>query len=121
MWAIFNRTRFAVNRTFARDLEGAEVWIVAVRATFAIAEDGAVTLAKEQQPVCVAPQYSGEPGRSGLRYDMDLLRTKPGTDVVLHACAHAPNGQPATEVDVALSITGPAGIAGDSRTVIGNV
>lgn len=107
MWAVTNKTRFNVARAFARDAQGAEVWIVVVRATFSIASDGPdaqVAVASEQHDVCLSPQYFGEPGRTSLRYDLDVVRTKPGTDVVLHAHAHAPGGQPARTVDVGVAV-----------------
>ena len=34
MWGIDNRTPFAVDRTWIRDSEGAEIWVVAVKATY---------------------------------------------------------------------------------------
>lgn len=104
MWAVTNETRFKVDRVFARDAEGAEVWIVAVRGTFSFTPDGQVDVAPDQQDVCLAPEYFGEAGRTSLRYDMDLVRTKPGTDVVLHAGAHAPGGWAAPAVEVSWTV-----------------
>jgi len=104
MWALTNRTRFKAERTSARNGEGAEIWIVAVRATFTITPDGLLAVTEEQQDVCPAPQYFGEAGKTSLQYDMDLVRTKPGTDVILHAHAYAPGGRPSPSVDVSCSI-----------------
>jgi len=107
MWAVTNNTRFKVAPAFARDAQGAEIWIVAVRATFSIASDGPearVTVADEQHDVCLSPQHFGEPGRASLRYDIDVVRTKPGTDIILHAHAHAPGGKPARAVDVGVAV-----------------
>ena len=84
MWAVTNQTKFKADRAVARSAAGAEIWIVAVRATFSVSLDGRVTVADDQDDVCLAPKYFGEPGGSSLRYDLDLVRTKPGTDVVLH-------------------------------------
>jgi hypothetical protein len=104
MWALSNRTKFKAARTFARDARGAEVWVLAVRATFSISSDGQITLAEEQEDVCLAPKYFGEPGVSGLRYDTDLVRIKSGTDVILHAHAYAPYGRPVRSVDVSWTV-----------------
>lgn len=104
MWAVTNRTRFAVGRAFARDPGGAEFWLVAVRATFTVASDGRVAVADEQEPVALVPAYEGEPGRSSLRHETDLVRTKSGTDVVLRAAAYAPGGRPAPAVDVSAAV-----------------
>ena len=35
---------------------------------------------------------------------MDLVHTKPTTDVLLHGHAHVPQGKPATQVDVSLAV-----------------
>ena len=104
MWAVTNQTKFKADRAVARSAAGAEIWIVAVRATFSVSLDGRVTVADDQDDVCLAPKYFGEPGGSSLRYDLDLVRTKPGTDVVLHGYAHAPGGRPVQFVDSSLVV-----------------
>jgi hypothetical protein len=106
MWGLSNRTKFRTDRTFVRDQSGAEVWIVAVRATFSIRPNGEVVAApaEEQQDVCLAPLYFGPPMSSSLRYDTDLVRTKLGTDVLVHAHAHAPGGRAVKFVDVAFRV-----------------
>jgi len=106
MWAVTNQTRFKAERSFVRDRDGAEIWLVAVRATFSVLPDGTVVLAEEQQDVCLVPQFFGEPTASSLRYDGDLVRTKSGTDVVLHAHAHAPYGHPVPFAEVGFSVGG---------------
>jgi hypothetical protein len=78
--------------------------LVAVRCTFQIHPDGTTSPAEEQDPVVMAPKHLGEPGASSLRYDTDFVLTKPTTDVILHGCAYAPGGEPATTVDVSLRV-----------------
>lgn len=104
MWALSNRTPYAADRNWTRDKAGMHWWIVAVRATFDLASDGRLTLADEQLPPILAPEYFGEPGKSSLRYDSDLLAAKPATDLLLVASAHAPGGQPAPTVPVRLRV-----------------
>jgi hypothetical protein len=104
MWAITNLTNFKADRAFTRDAEGAEIWVVAARATFEFDTQGRVARAQTQQDVCIAPVYFGEPGRSSLQYDQDLVRTKSGTDILVHAHAHAPGGKPAAYVDVGWAV-----------------
>ena len=104
MWAFTNQTPFEVERSFVRDRDGAEIWLVAVRATFQFDMRGQLTIAPEQQKVCLAPTFFGDPGFGTLRYDTDLPRTKVATDVVLHASAYAPAGKPASFVDVGWSV-----------------
>lgn len=104
MWAVENQTRFATERTFVRDRDGSEIWLVAVRATFDILPTGELRVSKVQDSVVLAPQYLGEPGHSSLRCDSDLPRTKPGTDVLLNGYAYAPGGKPVPHVLATLSV-----------------
>jgi hypothetical protein len=104
MWGVKNRTAYAAERNWTRDKDGVHWWLVAVKATFDIAPGGRLTLADEQLPPVLVPEYFGEPGRSSLRYDSDLLAAKPGTDVLVIAHAHASRGRPAPVVHVSLRI-----------------
>jgi len=104
MWQLQNRTPFAAERAFVRDKNGAETWVVAVKATFTIYPDGSTTLAEQQAAVCMAPQYRGDPLKSSLLYDSDLVHTKPGTDILLHGHAYAPSGKPVLWVQVEMQV-----------------
>jgi hypothetical protein len=104
MWQLENQTPFAAERSFVRDMDGAEVWLVAVKGTFAIKPNGELDLAEEQLPVCLSPRYLGEPGKSSLLYDTDLVHTKPGTDVVLLGRVYAPGGYPTPTLDVTMRV-----------------
>lgn len=50
------------------------------------------------------PKYLGEPGKSSLLYESDLVHMKPTTDVILHGHAYAPEGKRANQVDVTLRV-----------------
>jgi hypothetical protein len=104
MWALDNRTPYAAERTWIRDKNGAHHWIVVVKATFDIGENGKLTLADEQLPPLYEPEYWGEPGLSSIRYEADLVAPKPGTDVIVNAHAYAPGRKPARSVDVVLKV-----------------
>jgi hypothetical protein len=104
MWALVNNSSFAAERSWVRDFNGAEVWLVAVKGTYAIQPDGTLELAPRQEDVCRVPIYSGEPGRSSLLYESDLVYTKTATDVILHGQAYAPDGRPTTRVDVTMRV-----------------
>jgi hypothetical protein len=104
MWQVENRTPFAAERGWVRDRDGAEVWLAAVKCTFNIKPDGSTDVAEEQPPVLRVPQYNGEPGKSSLRYDTDLVLTKRTTDVVVLGHAYAPEGSPVTELRVGLRV-----------------
>ncbi len=104
MWQLDNRTPFAAERTWVRDRNGAEIWLVAVKCTFAIKQDGTTEIAQDQPPVMMAPEHAdpAAPAKSSLKYDMDLVRTKTTTDVVVLGHAYAPRGQPVTQLDIGL-------------------
>lgn len=104
MWQLDNRTPFAAERGWVRDRDGTEIWLVAVKATFDIQPDGTLQVSKTQPPVLRAPEYAGEPGKSSIKYESDLVLTKKTTDIIVvgHACA--PAGQAVTELDVGLRV-----------------
>lgn len=102
VWALDNKTPYEAERNWTRDKDGVHWWLVAVRATFVIKPSGGVTLAEEQRPPILAPEYVGEPGASSLRHDSDLLERKPATDVLVLASAYAPNGRATATVPVML-------------------
>lgn len=104
MWQLINNTPFVAERAFVRDQNGAEVWLVAVKGTYGIKPDGTTALAEKQVEICMAPEYLGKPGKSSLKYESDLVHTKPHTDVILHGHAYTPNGRPATSVDVVMKV-----------------
>ncbi|WPH14645.1 DUF2169 family type VI secretion system accessory protein [Variovorax paradoxus] len=104
MWQIDNRTPFAVGQGWVRDRDGAEVWLVAVKASFDVMPDGALEIAREQSPLLRAAQYVGEPGKSSLRHESDMVLTKTTTDVLVVGHAFAPGGQPVTTLDVGFRV-----------------
>lgn len=104
MWTVTNQTPFAAERGWVRDRDGAEFWLVAVKGTFDIGENGQLRLSEEQTDVLLVPEFNGDPNESSLKYDTDLPRTKPGTDVLVNGQAYAPQGEPARAVDVSLRV-----------------
>ncbi len=104
MWSLRNETPFAALPSFVRDGEGKEIWLVAVKASFAIGNDGKLTVAQDQPPPCLEPVHHGAPGESSLQFDGDLVDTKAGTDIVLDGRAHTPNGDPGPSIDVYMHV-----------------
>lgn len=104
MWQVDNRTPFAAERGWVRDRGGEEIWLVAVKATFDIRLDLSTDVAKEQPPVLRVAEHHGEPGKSSVKYEADLVLTKKATDVIVvgHACA--PEGMAVTHTDVGFKI-----------------
>ena len=104
MWLLSNNTPVAAERTWVRDQDGAEEWIVAVKGSFIIEPDGRQVLDTEQMEVSRVPEFTGEPGLSSPLCDSDLVHTKSRTDVLLYGHAHSRGGKPATRVDVRLKL-----------------
>lgn len=89
------------------DAEGRPVLAVVMQATFALFPDlagRAPPLAPMQQPIPVAGEHVGEPGRSSLRREPETAWFKPGTDLVLLGHAQAPNGEPVAQLDAGLRV-----------------
>lgn len=99
MWSVDNRTAYAAAGGWIRDPDGAEVWVVAVKATYDIGPDGELRIAADQVPVhrAAVPQ----PGLQSLLSDTDLGPPHPATDVLLVGCAHAQSEAPVSELDIA--------------------
>lgn len=99
-----NQTPFETERTWVRDINGVHHWIVVVKATYNIDNDGNLSLADEQVEPLHAAEYMGDDGESSIRYEADMIAMKPGTDIYLNAIAYAPNEKPCTELGVAFKI-----------------
>jgi hypothetical protein len=104
MWALINTTRFAAERSWVRDQDGSEVWLVAVRGTFSIFPDRRLEIADEQPPVLLAPEFMGDPNLSSLLYESDLICTKKTTDVILHGHAYTPRDEYCETIDVSMRV-----------------
>ena len=104
MWQLDNRTPFAAERTWVRDRDGTETWLVAVKATFDVQKDGSTKVAEEQPPVTHIPVHFGKAGQSSLRHETDLQRTKTTTDIVVLGSAHAPGGRAVEQLDVGFAV-----------------
>ncbi len=106
MWELENRTRFAAERTFLRDRDGAEVLIVVVRSTFSIGEAGDLGVADVQAPVVTVPTHAGEPEGTSLISESDFVLLKPATDVLLLGHARSLDGKPSIAVEVKARVGG---------------
>lgn len=104
MWALNNQTPFAAERSWVRDKNGAEVWLVVVKGTFDILPNGETVPAEQQEEVVIAPEFSGDPQSSSLLNDTDLPHKKLATDVLIQGHAFAPEGKPVTQLSVGLKV-----------------
>ncbi len=114
---IINSSSMIATTYFLMDKEGAEVMLLVLKGTWRIGPDGKLSVADEQVPVISEPVYRGDPGKSSLIYDTDVVLEKPGTDCVLIGHVRALKARLA-HVDVTFGV-GPvrkqARVFGDRR------
>jgi hypothetical protein len=84
------------------DCAGIDTLVVVVKATFELGP--LPRIAEKQRPIVLADEYWGDPTASSLRYPSEVHLGKPATDVIVIGSAHAPHGQPVTELDVAVRV-----------------
>ena len=93
-----NTTPFATNFTLALDKQGHEVIVLVVRGTFTLSDTrGVPTLvAPVQLPLIEADVFGPDPALDAPVFETDFAHFRPRCDVLCHARAHAPRGEPAT-------------------------
>lgn len=104
MWEVRNLTPYAAERQFLRDVDGAEVWIVAVRAAFTLRSDGTTRVSEEPSEVRRSPAYTGKPGASSLLEETDFTLPKPAVDVLVRGHACTLDATPAERLDIAVKV-----------------
>lgn len=102
----------------ARDQHGQPSHVLVMRATYDISSDGTLELSEKQVPIVLTDEYHGEPNRSSVRQESDLVPYKPRCDVIVNATAYAPGGRPALGFVAGVRINGPAGEGGEPGSVI---
>lgn len=104
MFQLDNRTKFCAERAVQLDKAGNQIWVVIIKATYLINKDGKPELHQDQEPVCMAPVYLGEPGKSSLLRESEIVSEHPGTDIILNATAYAPGDKPLQTLDVSVTV-----------------
>ena len=89
-----------------KDANGEPIFSVLVKRTYDIQPGRVCERAAKPQPFVEVDQYfdSGDPEWLSVQYESDLVPFKTATDVVLIAKAHAPEGKPVDQLDVAVEI-----------------
>src|SRR5689334_13332147 len=103
---LVNPTKLQAGYTMSTAPDGRESIVVAVKGTYTIPdrEDQPPRLAEEPMPLVMTDEFTGEPGFSAPRYEIDLAPRKPRCDVLLNGSAYAPGGKPAERVRVTLQV-----------------
>ncbi|AMP38044.1 DUF2169 family type VI secretion system accessory protein [Ralstonia solanacearum] len=104
MEVVVGSKHLAGSAIVALDVSGREHLVLLAKATWSIPTPGGRPRPLPPQPLEAADVFAGEPGRSALFYGADFARFKPRCDVLFNASAHAPAGQPVTELLVAWQV-----------------
>jgi hypothetical protein len=91
-----------------RNEDGAQVFAVLVKRTYAIRPGQAALRTERARPFVQADVYydDGDPETSTVKYESELAPYKPATDVVVIGKAFAPRGKPVARLDVAVEVGG---------------
>ena len=105
---VLNKTRFVHGFTMGMDKTGREYLSFVVKGTFAFPDLSSDTPrpAKDQRPLVIADEFTGEPGFSATLWESDFAFRKARCDVVLQGAAYAPDGEPAQRVRVGVKVGG---------------
>jgi hypothetical protein len=118
-----NPTDMLVGYTLGVEPSGRELLVVVVKGTFGLPRPTEqAMLLDEQQPLVMADTFTGKPGFSAPREEVDFAPRKHRCDVLLVGGAWAPQGQPAERVTVGLRVGDwkkVFAVTGDRRWVSG--
>jgi hypothetical protein len=92
------RTPFAHHGFLQFNRQGSEIFVVVIKATCRVDENGSLSREIEQIPVAHVDKFWGDPGLSSIRYEADLAWRKPGVDLIVNG--HAYSQKPAHQVTV---------------------
>lgn len=103
---ITNESPFAAGWSVGFSPSAREVAVVAVKGTFSFPSDPgqAPFLAAEQRRLVESDVFGADPAYDAPVRENDFALFKPQCDVLLNATAYAPQGRPATRVDVGVRV-----------------
>jgi hypothetical protein len=103
---LVNETKLVAGYTIATDKAGRESLVVVAKGTYGIPDQPhrATELLAEQMPLVTTDIFTGEPGFSASKYEIDFAPRKPRCDVLLNGSCYAPGGRPASSVEVTMKV-----------------
>jgi hypothetical protein len=104
--SLTNQTPFSCELLPMTEKNGASILRIVLKGTYQIGKDGKLEVAKEHPPAVMEDTYYGEPGKSAVKYESDIVLCKPRTDLLIIGQAHAPRGRPVTQMDIELHYQG---------------
>lgn len=105
---VLKKAHFVHGFTMGMDKTGREYLSFVVKGTFAFPDLSSDTPrpAKDQRPLVMADEFTGEPGFSATLWESDFAFRKAHCDVVLQGAAYAQGGVPAQRVRVGVKVGG---------------
>jgi hypothetical protein len=103
---LVNATPFTCDRYALTARNGATYLRVVLKGAYDVLSGGLVRPAATQPEIVLTDEYWGEPGRSAVKYESDLLLVKPGTDLLVLGEACAPGDRPVERMSVGLAYRG---------------
>ena len=85
---LINPTPFAAERLAVRDIDGTDLLLVLLKASFDISDPDAIRPAEDQEAIELADRYGGEPGESSLDYASDFSLGKPAAEIAVRGFAY---------------------------------
>jgi hypothetical protein len=80
---LVNNSPYAVGAAIAMDVDGRELFVVAVKAAFTWRPDGSLALLPESPPLAVSDVFGEPPAASGLILANEMSLPKPRVDVIV--------------------------------------
>jgi hypothetical protein len=100
---IVNETELVVLPHVVLDADG-EMLVTIIKGSFEQDAEGALVPARTARPIRFGDEWWGDPATTPVRYPADATGFKPGTDVIVVADGHAPEGEPVKSFDVAVRV-----------------
>ncbi|KXU83313.1 hypothetical protein CI15_29925 [Paraburkholderia monticola] len=104
MVSINNRSPFAAELFSFPDLDGQEVLLFVLAATFVCDREQRMIVVSPQPPVRVADEHYGDPTCTSVRFEADVALEKQNVDVIVNGTAYSPGGRPVSSVPVELQV-----------------
>jgi hypothetical protein len=112
-----NESKVQAGWTLGFQPDGRELLVVAIKGTYQLRCNGEEPILCEvQEKLVESDTFTGQPGFSATKYELDYAHRKPQCDVLVNGSAHSPGGCPAPSVTVGLKV----GRVNKRFSVVGN-
>ncbi|MDD3294084.1 MAG: DUF2169 domain-containing protein [Geobacteraceae bacterium] len=113
-----NTTPYSSLAFQATDQHRQSFQVVVLRATFEMGTNGSLQISNNQEAIVLNDEFFGEPNKSSVRQESDLVPYKPKCDIIVNATAYAPGSRPALGFVVGVRVNGTPGKRGEPGPVV---